>query len=810
MEFERIARNLQLVDIEEEMKRSYIDYAMSVIIGRALPDVRDGLKPVQRRILYAMHEMGMYPDRPYKKCARIVGEVLGKYHPHGDAAVYETLVRMAQDFSYRYPLIDGHGNFGSIDGDSPAAMRYTEARLAPISMELLRDIEKNTVDFVPNFDESLKEPSVLPSRFPNLLVNGSNGIAVGMSTNIPPHNLREIIDATIAYIRNNEISVKELMEYVKGPDFPTGGIIIGKKGIRESYETGKGSIRVRAKYEIEETSSGKSVIVIKEIPYQVNKAKVIEKIAELVRDKKITEISDLRDESDQEGIRVVIELKRDAIPKIVVNKIIKHTQLETTFNVIMLAIVDGVPKILNLKEMIAEYVKFQREVITRRSQFELEKAESRAHIVEGLLIALQNIDEVVEIIKTSKDPADAKSRLMERFSLTEIQSQAILDMRLQRLTQLEISKLREEYSDLLKQIEYLRSVLADEKKIDEIIINELTEIRERFGDERRTIIAESEESINLEDLIPDSEVAIIITDSGYIKRVPASSFKYQQRGGKGVSASSLKDGDWISELVGCTNHKNVLFFTNYGKVYRLKAHQIPEASRTARGVSVRNLLPLAQNEKIVSTIAVSNLDWESENKYVVIATKKGKIKKTGLKEFSSTRRDGLKAIKLNSGDAIVKVKITDGTDDILIITRNGYAIRFDENDVRPMGREAAGVNAISLRDDDEVLDMVIVKGDEDLLLVTEKGYGKRTPYEEFPKQKRAGKGVKAINISEKKGKVAAARGVREDEQVLIVTAEGQAIRLRAGDVSKQKRAASGVRLMKISEPDKVTAIAVID
>lgn len=807
---EKIAKDLQIVEIEEEMKRSYIDYAMSVIIGRALPDVRDGLKPVQRRILYAMYEMGMYPDRPYKKCARIVGEVLGKYHPHGDAAVYETLVRMAQDFSFRYPLVDGHGNFGSVDGDSPAAMRYTEARLSPLAMEILRDIDKNTVDFVPNFDESLQEPSVLPSRFPNLLVNGSNGIAVGMSTNIPPHNLAEVIDATIAYIENPDISVEELMKYVKGPDFPTGGIIIGKKGIREAYRTGKGSIRVRAKYEIEETSSGRAMIVIKEIPYQVSKARIIEKIAELVRDKKITEISDLRDESDQEGIRVVIELKRDAVPRIVLNKIIKHTQLETSFNIIMLAIVDGVPKVLDLKGMIAEYVRHQREVIVRRSRFELEKAEARAHIVEGLLVALANIDEVVEIIKSSENPQVARDRLMNRFELTEVQAQAILDMRLQRLTQLEISKLQEEYAELLKTIEYLRTVLADPKKVDRIIIDELTEIKNKYGDERRTAIASSEQEISIEDLIPDTEVAVIITDNGYIKRVPASTFKYQQRGGKGVTASNLKDGDWITQLVSCTNHRNILFFTNYGKVYRLKAYQIPEASRTARGISIRNLLPLAQEEKVVSALAVSDFDRESVDKNIVIVTRKGLIKKTALSEFVSTRRDGLKAINLNEDDDIVQVKLTGGENDLLILTRKGMSIRFNEGDVRRMGRSAMGVRAIDLKEGDEVLDMVVVKPDEKLMLVTENGYGKRTSYEHFGVQHRGGKGLIAMKINEKTGRLAAARGVRDDEEVLIVSAEGQAIRIKAGDVSEQGRHTMGVRVMKLGKGDKVTAIAIID
>ncbi len=807
---EGVARNLQIVEIEEEMKQSYVDYAMSVIIGRALPDVRDGLKPVQRRILFAMHEMGMYPDRPYKKCARIVGEVLGKYHPHGDAAVYDTLVRMAQDFSFRYPLIDGHGNFGSIDGDSPAAMRYTEARLSPLAMEMLRDIEKNTVNFVPNFDESLKEPSVLPSRYPNLLVNGSNGIAVGMSTNIPPHNLSEVIEATIAFIENPEITVEELMQFVKGPDFPTGGIIIGKRGIREAYRTGKGAVRVRAKYEIEESSSGKSTIVLKELPYQVSKAKLIEKIAELVRDKKITEISDLRDESDQEGIRVVIELKRDAIPKIVLNKLIKHTQIETTFNIIMLAIVDGVPRILDLKGMIFEYVRFQQEIIIRRSQFELEKAEARAHIIEGLLVALQNIDEVVEIIKKSKDPQEAKSKLMSRFSLSDKQAQAILDMRLQRLTQLETSKLQDEYSELLKLIEYLRGVLADPKKVDQIIIDELSEIKEKYGDARKTSIASSEQEISIEDLIPDVDVAILMTENGYIKRVPATTFKGQQRGGKGVSAGNIKEGDWLAHLVSCTNHMNLLFFTDYGKVYRLKAYQVPEATRTARGSSIRNLLPISQDEKVVSILAVGDFSRESVDKNIVIATRNGLIKKTALSEFASARRDGLRAITIDEGDSIVQVKLTSGNDEIIIITRKGQAVRFHESDVRRMGRAARGVRGVTLRDGDSVLDMVVVKPDEKLFLITENGFGKLTDYKNFPTHRRGGKGVIAMKLDEKTGNLAGAKGVEKDEELLIVSAEGLAIRVRAEDISEQGRATKGVRVMRLNENDKVTAIAIFD
>lgn len=807
---EKIAKNLKLVEIEEEMKNSYIDYAMSVIVGRALPDVRDGLKPVHRRILYAMYDMGMLPNRPYKKCARIVGEVLGKYHPHGDAAVYDTLVRMAQDFSYRYPLVDGHGNFGSIDGDSPAAMRYTEARLSPIAVELLRDIDKETVDFMPNFDESLQEPTVLPSRFPNLLVNGSSGIAVGMSTNIPPHNLTEVIDATIALIENPEITVEELMKYVKGPDFPTGGLIVGKKGIQDAYKTGRGSVKVRAKHEIEDLPGGKQAIVVKEIPFQVSKTKLIEKIAELVREKKITEISDLRDESDQEGIRLVIELKRDAVPNVVLNKLFKHTQMQTTFGVIMLALVDNVPRVLNLKEMIEEYVKFQREVIRRRSEFELRKAEERAHILEGLLVALANIDEVVALIKASKSPEEARLGLMQRFELTEVQAQAILDMRLQRLTGLETMKVKEEHTELLKKIEFLRGVLADPKKVDQIIIDELKEIREKYGDSRRTSIVSSEKEISIEDLVPDSEVAILITHNGYIKRVPQNIFKGQHRGGKGVSTYNLKEGDWIEHLVSCTNHQNILFFTDRGKVYRLKAYQIAEASRTARGTSIRNVLPIALDERVVSVLAVRDFDRETEDLNIIIATRNGLIKKTALNEYASTRRDGLIAINLREGDHIVQAKLTTGDNELILVTRKGQAIRFSEKDVRRMGRTATGVKGITLRDDDEVLDMVVIDPDEQLFLITERGYGKRTPFDKFPLQRRGGMGVIAIKLNEARGYVAAARSVGEDEELLIVSAEGQAIRVSASQVSSLGRQAQGVRVMKLNEGDKVSAIAILE
>jgi DNA gyrase subunit A len=806
---EEKARRLVEVEIEEEMKRSYIDYAMSVIVGRALPDVRDGLKPVHRRILYAMYDMNMYPNRPYKKCARIVGEVLGKYHPHGDAAVYDALVRMAQDFSFRYPLIDGHGNFGSVDGDAPAAMRYTEARLSQMAMELLADIDKNTVDFVPNFDDSLQEPSVLPSRYPQLLVNGSSGIAVGMSTNIPPHNLKETINAVIALIDDPDIDIPSLMKHIKGPDFPTGGIIVGKKGIRDAYMTGRGSVRVRGKAEIEESSSGKTSIVITEIPYQVSKAKLAEKIAELVRDKHLTEIADVRDESDRDGMRLVVELKRGSIPQVVLNKLYKHTQLETAFGIIMLALVDGVPRVLNLKELLYYYLEHQRTVIRRRSEFELDKAEKRAHILEGLLIALANLDEVIALIRASKDPAEAKAGLMDRFGLSDEQAQAILDMRLQRLTQLEAVKIRDEHSELLKQIEYLRGVLADPKKIDGIIRDELAHIRDRYADPRRTVISASEKEIRIEDLIADEDVAVIITAAGYIKRIPLDAYRGQQRGGKGVTTADLKEDDYIAHLVVGTNHQNLLVFTDFGKVYRLKVYQIPQTSRTARGQAIVNLLPLQDGEKVVAAMIVNEFDKETESLNLMLATKNGLVKKTPLNDFASTRRDGLKAIILKEGDALRQVKLTTGKNDVILLTRDGMSIRFSEEQVRPMGRAAAGVKGITLSAGDELLDMVIVEEDESLFMITENGYGKRTAYKQFRPQNRGGKGLIAIKLVQKKGKLAAARGVKIDEEVLIVSAEGQAIRVPVNQVPSLGRAAQGVRVMNLRPGDKVSALAIV-
>lgn len=805
----RIARQLFQTEIEEEMKRSYIDYAMSVIVGRALPDVRDGLKPVHRRILYAMYDMGMFPNRPYKKCARIVGEVLGKYHPHGDTAVYETLVRMAQDFSFRMPLIDGHGNFGSIDGDAPAAMRYTEARLASVALEMLEDIDKDTVDFVPNFDDTLEEPSVLPARIPQLLINGSSGIAVGMSTNIPPHNLRETIDAVITLIDELEATTADLMKSIKGPDFPTGGIVVGKKGIKQAYETGRGSITLRAKAEIEEISGGREAIIVKEIPFQVSKTKIIEKIAELVRDKKITEISDLRDESDREGMRLVIELKKGTIPQVVLNKLYKHTQLQTTFGVIMLALVDGVPRILTLKELLTHYLGHQRIVITRRSQFELEKAQKRAHILEGLLIALANLDEVISLIRGSKDPAEAKIGLISHFNLSEEQAQAILDMRLQRLTQLETVKVEEEHKELLKRIKHLKGVLADPKKIDSIIREEILKIRDKYAGARKTVIKHSEKEIRAEDLVPDEDVIIVISNGGYIKRIPLDVYRGQKRGGKGVTTADLKEGDWIRHLLTCTNHQNLLLFSNSGKVYRLKAYNVLQAGRTARGQAIVNLLPLSSEERIVAAQVVADFDRETESLNLIFATRKGLVKRTRLNEFASTRRDGIRAIGLRQDDALVQVKLTTGDNDIILLTRGGQAIRFHEDQVRQMGRTASGVKGIRLSVQDELLDMVVIEPDEKLFMITKNGYGKRTGYTSFPRQNRGGKGVRAIRLTEKKGLLSAAKGVKRNEELLVVSAEGQVIRISINEVSALGRQAQGVRIMSLRPGDTVSAIAIV-
>lgn len=803
------AKKVIQVEIEEEMKRSYIDYAMSVIVGRALPDVRDGLKPVHRRILYAMFDMNMYPNRPYKKCARIVGEVLGKYHPHGDTAVYDSLVRMAQEFSSRYPLVDGHGNFGSVDGDSPAAMRYTEARLSHIAMEALADIDKNTVDFMPNFDETLQEPTVLPARYPQLLVNGSSGIAVGMSTNIPPHNLREIIDAVIALIDEPEIDISRLIKIVKGPDFPTGGIIVGKKGIKDAYLTGRGSVRVRGRAEAEEQQSGRASFVITEIPYQTSKARLAEKIVELVRERKLNEISDIRDESDRDGMRLVIELKKGAIPQIVLNKLYKHTQLETTFGIIMLALVDGVPRVLNLKEILYHYLEHQREVIRRRSQFELQKAERRAHILEGLLIALANLDKVIALIRASKDPLEAKVGLEREFGLSEEQAQAILDMRLQRLTQLEAKKVKEEHTELLKQIEYLKGVLADPKKVDSIIKEELLEIKQKYGDSRKTVISSSEKELQIEDLIAEEDNVVVISASGYIKRMPVDVYRGQQRGGKGVTTADLKEDDWVRHLLVGTTHQNLILFSDFGKAYRLKIYQVPQAGRTARGQALVNLIPLETDEKVVAALVIGTFDRETENLNLIMATRGGLIKKTPLNEYASTRRDGIRAVNLREGDSLKQVRVTTGENDIILLTKSGKAIRFAESQVRLMGRTATGVKGINISSGDELLDMVVVEESEDLFLITENGYGKVTRYKSFPVQNRGGKGVRAITLVEKKGRLAAAKGVKRDEELLVVSADGQAIRVKVRQVSVSGRQAQGIKIMSLRAGDRVTAIAIV-
>ena len=793
------------VDINNEMKKCYIDYAMSVIVGRALPDVRDGLKPVHRRILYSMQELGLEPQKGYRKCARIVGEVLGKYHPHGDSSVYDALVRMAQDFSLRYMLVDGHGNFGSVDGDSAAAMRYTEAKMNKIAVEMLRDIRKETVDFMPNFDGEEKEPVVLPSRYPNLLVNGSSGIAVGMATNIPPHNLGEIIDGTIMLIDNPETTVLELMTAIKGPDFPTGAIVMGKAGIRAAYETGKGKIVVRAKTEIEE-ENGRNRIVVTEIPYQVNKAKLIENIADLVKDKKITGISDLRDESDREGMRIVIELKRDANPNVILNLLFKHTKMQDTFGVIMLALVDNEPKILNLKEVLTHYIEFQKEVVTRRTVFELNKAEARAHILEGLKIALDNIDDVIHIIRNSKTSDIAKSTLMERFQLSEKQAQAILEMRLRRLTGLERDKIEEELNEIMQYIEYLNSILADEMKLLGVIKEELREIKSKYNDERRTEIQKVVNEIDIEDLIQEEDVVITLTNSGYIKRISADTYSAQRRGGRGIQAMTTKEDDFVENVLITSTHSDVLFFTNRGRVYKKRAYEIPDAGRTAKGTNIINLIPIEQDERIETVLTVAD---EIREGYLFMATKKGLVKKTPLSEFKNLRKNGLIAISLREGDELLKVKVTRGDADIVIVSERGNAIKFNEQDVRPMGRTAAGVKSMNLREDDIAVCMDIAVDDEDLLVISENGFGKRTPLVEYKRQNRGGVGLITYKISEKTGKVVGATVCKSEDELMLINTSGVAIRINVSDVSVTSRATMGVRLMRTSDEEKIVAIAKI-
>lgn len=799
--------NIVAVDIQQEMKKSYIDYAMSVIVSRALPDVRDGLKPVHRRILYAMNELGLTPDKPHRKSARIVGDVLGKYHPHGDSAVYDAMVRMAQDFSIRIPLIDGHGNFGSIDGDSAAAMRYTEARMSKIALEMLRDINKNTVDFIPNFDETLKEPVVLPSRFPNILVNGASGIAVGMATSIPPHNLGEVIDGVIKVIDNPDVEIKELLKVVKGPDFPTGAIIMGKSSIKEAYMTGKGKVTVRAKANIESVSGNRHIIVITEIPYQVNKSKLIEKIADLVREKKIDGISDIRDESDRKGMRIVLELKRDVNPNVVLNLLYKYSQLQDTFSIIMLALVDGQPRILNLKDILVNYLNHQKEIVKRRTIYDLDRAEERAHILEGLRIALDNLDRVIELIRNSENVQTAREGLMKEFKLTEKQAQAILDMRLQRLTGLEREKIDIEYRELLEKIRYYKEILEKEELLYGIIKEELLEIKEKYADERRTKITHEAEEFNVEDLIEEQEVAITLTHFGYIKRVPADAYRSQRRGGRGVTALTTKNEDFVEDIFITSTHNYILFFTNQGKLYRLKGYEIPEAGRQAKGTAIVNLLQLDSDEKMTAVIPIKNFD---EDKFMVFATKQGIIKKTALSEYDTYRKNGLQAIGLKEGDELIKVRLTEGNNEIILGTKDGYAIRFSEDQVRDMGRTAQGVKAINLSEGDQVVGMEMVDPDADLLIVTKKGFGKRTRLEEYRPQGRGGKGLITYKITKKTGEVVGIRVVKEEDEVMLISKDGIVIRLNVKDISRMGRITQGVTLMKLDEGNSLVSIAKIE
>ena len=805
---DKIFDQIHDVDLKKTMETSYIDYAMSVIAQRALPDVRDGLKPVQRRVLYSMIELNNGPDKPHRKCARIVGDTMGKYHPHGDSSIYGALVNMAQEWSTRYPLVDGHGNFGSVDGDGAAAMRYTEARLSKISMEMLADIGKDTVDFVPNFDETEKEPTVLPSRYPNLLVNGTTGIAVGMATNIPPHNLREVINAVVKIIDNKveedrDTDIEELLSIVKGPDFPTGGMILGTAGINEAYRTGRGKVRVRAITDIEPMQNGKNRIVVTELPYMVNKARLIEKIAELVRDKKVDGITDLRDESDRQGMRICIELRRDVNPNVVLNLLYKHTQLQDTFGVIMLALVNNEPKVLNLYDMLKYYLIHQEEVVTRRTKYELNKAEERAHILEGLLIALDNIDEVISIIRSSQNTQEAKSRLMERFSLSDAQSQAIVDMRLRALTGLEREKLEAEYAELMDRIAELRAILADKKKLLGVIRTEILLIADKYGDDRRTSIGFDEYDISMEDLIPVTNTVITMTKLGYIKRMSLDNFRAQNRGGKGIKGMQKLDEDYVEELFMTNTHHYLMFFTNTGRVYRMKAYEIPEASRTSRGTAIVNLLQLMPGEKISAVIPIEKYN---DDEYLLMATKKG-LKKTPIKEYANVRKTGLAAITLREEDELIEVKYTDSDHDVFMVTKYGQCIRFNESDVRPTGRTSMGVRGMNLVDRDEVIGMQIDSQGTELLIVSEYGMGKRTSIDEFTAQNRGGKGVKCYKITEKTGNVVGVKAVDEDNEIMIINTEGIIIRMKCDGISELGRVTSGVKLINLPEGDKVACIA---
>lgn len=801
IEFDRIKH----VNIEEEMKNSYIDYAMSVIIGRALPDVRDGLKPVHRRILYAMSELGLAPEKSFRKSARIVGDVLGKYHPHGDTAVYDAMVRMAQPWSTRYLTVNGQGNFGSIDGDSPAAMRYTEAKMGKIAMELLRDINKETVDFIPNFDESESEPTVLPAKYPNLLVNGSSGIAVGMATNIPPHNLGEIIDGTVAFIDDPEITIDELMKHVKGPDFPTSGIILGKSGIKSAYRTGRGRVKVRGKVEFTTTKKGKKQIIITEIPYMVNKAKLVEKIADLVKDKKVEGISDLRDETDlKKGISIVIDLKRDANETIIINQLYKHTQLQDTFGIIMLALVKNEPKVLNLKEMLFYYIEHQKEIITRRTIFDLKKAEARAHILEGLKIALDNIDEVIKLIRGAADGKIAKVQLIERFTLSEIQAQAILDMRLQRLTGLEREKIEEEYKEILITIGQLKAILADQQLVLNIIKEELLEIKEKFADKRRTAFDIDVEDFEIEDLIEEEEVVITMTHIGYVKRITADNYRSQKRGGKGITALSTRENDFVEHLFTTTTHHYLMFFTNLGKVYRLKAFEIPEGGRTARGTAIVNLLPLEAGEQIATMIPVKEF---TADKYLIMATKHGIIKKTNLTEYDTSRKNGIIAINLREDDELINVRLVVEDEEIVMGTQSGYAIRFNSEEVRSISRTSIGVRGIDLRKDDVVVGMDIVKKELFVLCVSENGYGKLSASDLYRSQKRGGKGVQTYKVTKKTGILVGFCVISRDGEIMMINNQGVVIKLEGNDITAVGRNTQGVRLMKLKPEESIKTIS---
>lgn len=792
------------VALEEEMKSSYIDYAMSVIVARALPDVRDGLKPVHRRVLFGMHELGLAHNKPYKKSARIVGEVLGKYHPHGDSAVYDTMVRMVQDFSLRYPLVDGQGNFGSIDGDSPAAMRYTEARLAKIADELLRDLDKNTVDFGPNFDDSLQEPLVLPSYLPNLLVNGSSGIAVGMATNIPPHNLSEVIDGLVALIDNPKMKPEDIMKIIKAPDFPTGGIIYGYDGVKEAYLTGRGRVIIRAKANIETLKNDRENIIITELPYQVNKASLIEKIAELVREGKIEGISNIRDESDRDGLRVVIELKRDGQPTVILNNLFKHTQMQVTFGVIMLALVNGIPKVLTLQQMMEHFLDHRMDVLIRRTKFDLDAAERRAHILEGYIIALDNIDEVIQTIKKSKDVETAKQNLMRKFKLSEIQAKAILDMRLQRLTGLERKKIEDEYKETIKLINKLKAILGNEKLRKQIIKEELLAVKEKYGDERRTEIIKDYKEFSLEDTIAEEDVVVTISHQGFIKRFPVSGYRRQARGGKGVTGAGTKEEDFIEHMFVASTHHYIMFFTDKGKCYWLKVHEIPEGGRATKGRSILNLIEKEKEEKITAFVAVKEF---TDDKFILMVTEKGTIKKTVLSAYSNIRRGGILAINVASGDKLVEAKLSEGNNDVIIGTRNGMAIRFNEKDVRDMGRTATGVRGIKLGKNDAVIGMIVVRNANTLMVVTDKGFGKRSEIEDYRLTKRGGKGVITVKTSDKNGKMIAMKEVNDNDELVIITTNGMVIRQAVKEIRVMGRNTQGVRLIRLDEDDAIADIA---